>query len=330
MSASAQPEISTAQHYRFPSRRQQVQAEVIAGLRQTPKRIDSKYFYDDYGSRLFERIVTLREYYPPRCEREILQRHAAVIAARVGPECVLIEPGSGASRKVELLLDALRPSAYVAVDISAEQVQRAGHRLAATYPWLRCHTVAADYNAPFELPAQLPAGRRVIFYPGSTLGNFEPAAAAVFLRRLRALAGTGGGLLIGIDLRKDTAVLERAYNDRLGVTAEFNKNALRHLNRLTGADFNLSEYDHVAFYNESQHRIEMHLQCRRDQRVTIDGTGIDIAAGERIHTENSYKYTTASFTALARCAGFERVQTWYDREQLFSVHYLTAAAQPGG
>jgi dimethylhistidine N-methyltransferase len=238
---------------------------------------------------------------------------------------VLIEPGSGASRKVELLLDALRPSAYVAVDISAEQVCSAGRRLAAAYPWLHCYTVAADYNQPFSLPAQLPEQRRVAFYPGSTLGNFEPAAAVAFLQRLWTLVKPGGGLLIGIDLRKEVALLERAYNDRLGVTAEFNKNALRHLNRLAGADFNLGEYQHVAFYDTDLHRIEMHLQSRRAQRVAIDGVDIDIAAGERIHTENSYKYTTESFAALAQRAGFERVQTWYDRELLFSVHYLVAA-----
>lgn len=324
MSAYAQ-RAPSAQHYRYPSQRRAIQAEVIAGLQQTPKRIDSKYFYDDYGARLFERIALLREYYPPRCEREILQRHAAVIAARIGAGCVLIEPGSGASRKVELLLEALRPSAYVAVDIAAEQVWRAGRRLAGSYPWLRCFTVAADYSEPFNLPEQLPPQQRVAFYPGSTLGNFEPAAAKAFLQRLHALVGKEGGLLIGIDLRKDRTVLERAYNDRLGVTAEFNRNALRHLNRVAGTDFNLGDYEHIAFYNTEAHRIEMHLQCRKAQRVTIAGTGIDIAAGERIHTENSYKYTTESFTALARCAGFTRVQTWYDREQLFSVHYLVAA-----
>lgn len=311
-------------HYRFPSRRQQVRAEVIAGLQQVPKRIDSKYFYDDRGSRLFERIVGLREYYPPRCEREILLRHAGIIATRLGSGCVLIEPGSGASRKVELLLEAVRPRAYVAVDISAEQVIRAGQRLAATYPWLRCYTVAADYGDPFELPAELPSGRRVAFYPGSTLGNFEPDAAVAFLGRLHALVGPGGGLLIGVDLRKDRATLERAYNDSLGVTAEFNRNALRHLNRVADADFDPGSYEHVAFYNETLHRIEMHLQSRRPQRVTIGGTSISITAGERIHTENSYKYTTEAFTALARRGGFERVQTWYDRDRLFSVHYLVA------
>jgi dimethylhistidine N-methyltransferase len=314
--------------YQYPVQTEHSTRELLAGLRQGPKRIHPKFFYDERGSALFDRITTLPEYYPTRAEKEVLRRHAPAIAAQLGPECVLIEPGSGSSEKVELLLEALRPRAYIPMDIAAEQVRSAGLRLAGRFPWLACHAIAADFSHTFALPEQLPPGRRVIFYPGSSIGNFEPGAAQQFLRQLKAMVRPGGGLLIGVDLQKDIAILQRAYNDRQGVTAAFNLNVLRHINRLTGSRFALDGFAHVAFYNSDEQRIEMHLQSRHQQEVVIGGERIQFRAGEHIVTEYSYKYTAESFTALAAQAGFRRRQIWLDEQNLFSVHFLVAEAEP--
>lgn len=312
--------------FHHPCELQDVLTELLSGLRRHPRRIHPKYFYDERGAALFDRITALPEYYPTRCEREILVRYRHVIAEYIGADSVLIEPGSGSSEKVALLLDALRPQLYVPLDISGEHMLVASRRLIGHFPWLQCCAVVADYSTDFELPPVLPAGRRVVFYPGSSIGNFDPPAAVDFLRRLYDLVGVGGGLLIGVDLQKDADILHRAYNDSSGVTAAFNRNALHHINRLVGSDFDPGAFEHVAFYDPQQKRVEMHLESRCDQRVDFGGQPLQFAAGERIHTENSYKYTRRSFAALAARAGFRLEQTWYDRGELFSVHYLVADA----
>jgi dimethylhistidine N-methyltransferase len=310
--------------YHHPVAHGDIRREVLQGLCGQPKSIHPKFFYDAEGARLFECITTLPEYYPTRCERQVLRRCAGAIAACSGGGRVLIEPGSGSSSKVELLLDALRPAAYVALEIATNQLRSAALRLAQRFPWLEIHAVAADYSTEFPLPPALVARPRLLFYPGSTIGNFEPVQARLFLRRLHRLAGPGGALLIGVDLDKDTDVLERAYNDSRGITAAFNRNALRHLNRVTGADFQPDRFRHIAFFNRGLGRIEMHLESSVDQRVHIGGDTIELARGERIHTENSYKYRADAFAELAGSAGFALQQSWYDRDHLFGIHYLLA------
>lgn len=302
-----------------------VTREIVEGLRQTPRRIHPKFFYDTHGSQLFDRITELPEYYPTRAEKEILRRYRHVIATHTGIARVLIEPGSGSSEKVALLIEALQPCAYVGIDIAGDHMQVAGQRLAERFPDLECHAVAADHcDEDFQLPGELPAGERLIFYPGSSIGNFDPQAAVDFLRRWRRIAGPNGALLIGVDSPKEESVLNAAYNDRQGVTAAFNKNVLNHINRLAEGNFSVDAFDHVAFYNPARSRVEMHLQSRYDHPVTIGGETFQFEAGERIHTENSYKYTTQGFSMLASIAGFRLRQTWRDSNALFSVHYLIA------
>lgn len=303
----------------------EIAQEILEGLRQKPRRIHPKFFYDSHGSQLFDRITELPEYYPTRAEKETLRRYRHVIAAHTGGGRVLIEPGSGSSEKVALLIDALRPSAYVAIDIAGDHMRAAGRRLTQRFPGLECHALVADHCAPLQLPQNLPRAERLIFYPGSSIGNFDPPAAVEFLRRWRKLAGPGSGLLIGVDCPKDDAILNAAYNDRQGITAAFNKNVLRHVNRLADGDFNLDVFDHVAFYNRALGRVEMHLESRCDHPVRIAGATIRLRAGERIHTESSYKYTTQAFAMLAATAGFQHRQTWRDSRGLFAVHYLVAA-----
>lgn len=315
-------------YYRCVPDRDAIARDILRGLRQNRKTIDQKYFYDETGSQLFERITRLPEYYLARAEREILRQYRPVIAAHVGAGNVLLEPGCGNCEKIGLLLDAIRPSAYVCWDISADHLYRASCELVEHFPWLQCHALATDYSASFALPPQMPRGRRVVFFPGSCIGNFEPDAAVAFLQRLWQLAGSGGGLLIGVDLRKDVGLLQRAYNDRQSVTAAFNKNCLRHINLLTGSRFSSEAFSHVARYNRLENRIEMGLRCRYAHTVEIAGEQVHFAAGEYIHTEFSYKYTTQEFIALAARAGFRREKTWYDRQRLFSVHYLIADPDP--
>lgn len=310
--------------YSHPVANGDICREVLAGLRQRPRSIHPKFFYDAEGAQLFERITALPEYYPTRSERQILRRHGPAITACAGTGRVLIEPGSGSSSKVELLLDALRPSAYVALDIAAQQLRSAALRLTRRFPWLEIHAVAADYSSHLPLPPALVAQPRLVFYPGSTIGNFEPPQAQQFLRRLHRLAGPAGALLIGVDLDKDVDVLERAYNDGSGITAAFNRNALHHLNRVAATDFQPERFRHVAFFNRELSRIEMHLESAAAQCVHVAGDSIELADGERIHTENSYKYSPERFAALAASAGFALHRSWYDRDRLFGVHYLLA------
>lgn len=298
-------------------------ADILRGLAASPKRLNPMWFYDERGSRLFDEITRLPEYYPTRTELAILQDNAAAISECCGEGCVLIEPGSGSSDKVRLLLDALRPSVYVPVDISAEFLRDAAAGLGADYPWLPVHAVCADFNAGWEFLDDVPAGKRVVFYPGSTIGNLEPEAARAFLKTLADIIGEDGGALIGVDTHKATPLLDAAYNDAAGVTAAFNLNVLRRLNDLLGADFDEERFRHHAFYNADRRRIEMHLVSTDGQRVRSRERDFEFAPGETIHTECSYKYSPEDFAQLASSAGLAIRQSWLDEAKLFSVHFLT-------
>lgn len=309
-----------------PARRahDQFRADVLAGLSRPQKRLPSKYFYDAAGSQLFDRITELAEYYPTRTELAIMRRHAAAMAARCGPRCLLVELGAGSLVKVRLLLDELdRPAGYVPVDVSGEHLRGAANELAADYPALAVHPVVADFTRPFELPP-VPAARRVVYFPGSTIGNFDPAEADELLARVARLVGPGGGLLLGIDLRKDPAVLEPAYNDARGVTAAFNRNLLVRINRELGADFDPPAFRHRAFYNRERSRIEMHLVSATEQRAQVGDATFAFRAGESIHTENSYKYDLTELARRAAACGLRADETWTDPQGYFAVLYLTA------
>jgi dimethylhistidine N-methyltransferase len=300
-------------------------SELLRGLQRMQKAVDPKWFYDAAGSELFERITRLPEYYPTRTEIGILTGNRAAISRRCGQGCVFIEPGSGNCEKVRLLLDELRPAAYVPLDISADFLRGAATQLGQEYPWLTVRAVCADFNAGWSYLDDLPAGKRVVFYPGSTIGNLEPAAAAAFLRRVRRVIGDDGGLLIGVDLHKSSRRLNAAYNDASGVTARFNLNVLNRLNEVLDAEFDQDLFRHRAFYNTEQQRIEMHLVSERAHAVRCNGSLVEFERGESIHTENSYKYTVEGFAELAASAGLALEESWFDAERLFSVHYLAAA-----
>jgi dimethylhistidine N-methyltransferase len=297
--------------------------EVWAGLRKPQKEISPKFFYDARGCGLFDEICRLAEYYPTRAELALMRRHAPAMAGVLGSDCALIEIGCGNGEKTRALLDELRPPVFAAVDIAPEQLAASCNALAQLFPRMRIVALRADFARDIELPAAaLGAGRRVLYFPGSTIGNFTPDEARAFLARWAPLLGAGGGALIGVDLKKDHAVLDAAYNDKQGVTAEFNLNVLRHINRELGADFDLAAYRHRARYVAEHGRIEMHLQSLKVQRVTMAGRFLDIRDGETIHTENSYKYGVAEFHDLARDAGFRAQECWTDDENLFAVHFL--------
>lgn len=298
--------------------------DVMAGLSRPQKVLPPKYFYDAQGCALFEAICGLSEYYLTRAEIALMRERVGDMARRVGPRCGLIEYGSGSGRKTRILIDAIEPVAYVPIDIAREQLGATAAEIARDFPGLRVIAVCADYSRPLVLPELdgLGARRRLVYFPGSTIGNFTPAEAAQFLTGAREQAGAGGGLLIGVDLKKDTARLDAAYNDARGVTAGFNLNLLARVNRELGADFDLSAFRHRAFYDEAAGRIEMHLVSVKAQAVTINGRAIRFREGETIHTENSYKYSVREFQELAGAAGLAPVECWTDAEQLFSVHYL--------
>ncbi|WP_157203379.1 L-histidine N(alpha)-methyltransferase [Methylomicrobium agile] len=300
------------------------QVEILAGLSSRQKTIAPKFFYDAEGSQLFDRICELPEYYLTRTEIGLLERYGDQIAGAVGPEAVLFELGSGSSRKIRLLLDALRPVSYVPIDISKHHLRVAAKALASDYPWLEIHAVCADYAGSWNLPPSLEGQRRIVFFPGSSIGNLTPGEAAALLKRIARLVGDGGGLLIGVDLVKNVDVLEAAYNDRQKVTEAFNKNLLVRINRELDADFRVDRFDHLAFYNPELDRIEMHLASPEAQSVRIADRTIRMAAGETIHTENSHKYSLASFRRLALRTGFRPGKVWIDPEGLFSIHYLSA------
>lgn len=301
--------------------------DLIAGLTARPKRIAPKHFYDAAGSELFEQITRLPEYYPTRTELHILEENAAGIAQWIPPGATLVEFGSGSSAKVRRLLQGGSPvSTYVPVDISAEFLNGQAVQLARDFPGLRVLPVAADFTQPFRLPGGAEPGQRVGFFPGSTIGNFEPAEAEAFLKHARAVLGPGSALIIGVDLVKATEILEAAYNDAAGITAAFNRNVLARANRELGADFDLTTFEHLAFYNAALCRIEMHLVSRIAQVVQVCGKSIPFIEGESIHTENSYKYAIETFQALANRAGWTRAAVWTDPNRLFSVHALRYAS----
>ncbi|MCF7203167.1 L-histidine N(alpha)-methyltransferase [Pseudomonas oligotrophica] len=296
--------------------------EVLAGFAATPKAIAPKFFYDRRGSELFEAICLQPEYYPTRTEEAILRRAAGEIAELAGPGAELIEFGSGASRKVRLLLEAMRPRRYLGIDISEDFLRASTHRLAADYPWLDVHALCADFCQDLALPRAFRCERPLAFFPGSSIGNFTPAQAQQFLARVYALLPAGGGLLVGVDLVKERATLERAYNDAAGVTAAFNLNLLERIRRELDSDIDPRAFEHRAWFNAAQSRIEMHLVSRQAQEVRIEGRCFRFARGESLHSENSYKYSLASFAALARSVGFDNQAHWVDPARLFSVHYL--------
>lgn len=303
---------------------QDFRRQVLHGLRRAPKELPCKFFYDERGSRLFDAICDLDEYYLTRTELTILRRHAGDMANRLGDRCLLAEYGSGSSVKTRLLLDQLeQPAAYVPVDISREHLLRTAAGLAASYPGLEILPVCADFTDEFALPnpSRLEA-RQVVYFPGSTIGNFRPAAAVALLRRIAAQVGAGGGLLIGYDLRKSRTVLEPAYDDRDGVTREFNLNLLARINRELDGDFDLDHFRHRAFYDERRGRVEMHLVSERSQAVRVGSEEFHFTEGESVRTECSYKYTVAGFGRLAARAGFRAVETWTDERRWFCVQYL--------
>jgi dimethylhistidine N-methyltransferase len=297
-------------------------ADVIAGLTAKPKRVPPKYFYDLAGSALFDRITRLPDYYPTRCELDLLHDNAPAIASLFPPGCALIEFGGGSSRKARILLGAAATvEAYVPVDISGDFLQQDAAQLRSDFPRLAVHPLIVDFTRPFELPPAVAALPRVGFFPGSTIGNFEPHEACKFLRHAGAMLGQRALFVIGVDLVKDAKVLYRAYNDAEGVTAKFNLNLLARINRELGADFDLGAFEHHALYNAQHSRIEMHLASTRRQKVRLNGATVDFRAGETIHTENCYKYTIESFQALAHGSGWSPLKVWTDG--LFSVHALT-------
>jgi dimethylhistidine N-methyltransferase len=300
--------------------------DVLAGLAGPQKSLPCKYLYDDEGARLFEALCDVPEYYVTRTETAILQRNIWEIIALVGPGANLVELGSGNSRKTRLLLECLeQPASYCPVDVSHQQLLESARELAAEYPGVAIEPVCADYTEPFKLPPLPPAsGPVTVFFPGSTIGNFEPIEAVSFLRRLGGLCGTEGGILIGVDLKKSSHILNPAYNDSRGLTAQFNLNLLARANRELHARFELPQFRHHAFYNEAAGRIEMHLVSRRLQRVPVDGTAFVFARGESIRTEHSYKCTLGQFAELAARAGLEVARYWTDERGWFSVQYLRA------
>lgn len=297
--------------------------DVIAGLSAHPKRLPPKYFYDAAGSELFEQITQLPEYYPTRSEMEILGQHAGDIAKLIPDNAALIEFGSGSTRKARLLLKQLpKLGAYVPVDISGEYLHQETAALRQDFPKLNVVPVEADFTKPFELPGSIASLPRAGFFPGSTLGNFEPHEAAAFLRHAGEMLGPTGVLILGVDLVKAPELLHAAYNDAAGVTAAFNRNLLVRLNRELGADFDLSAFAHHAFYNAHKSRIEMHLVSARRQKVRIDGVTFQFRTGETIHTECSYKYSVDSLRCLARGTGWDPLDVWTDAAGYFSVHAL--------
>lgn len=301
--------------------------DVFTGLRATPKHLPCKYFYDQRGSELFERICQLDEYYLTRSELAIMDRFAPEMGAQIGSGAMLIEFGSGSSVKTRYLLDSLPDAvAYAPVDICGEQLEQTAGELARDYPRIEILPVCADFTRQFALPVSMRrATHAAVYIPGSTIGNFQPAQAAELLRRVSRLCGTGGGLLIGIDLKKDSPMIEAAYNDRLGVTAQFNLNLLRRINRELDADFEVREFFHWAHYDRDLGRVEMHLVSRVAQAVTIAGATIDFAAGESICTEYSHKYTVDEFAVIAAAAGLALHRLWTDRNRYFAVLHFAVA-----
>jgi len=305
----------------FEPETEQFLREALRGLRAKPKELPCKYFYDEHGSKLFDRICDLDEYYPTRTELSIMREHVSEMASALGKHVLLVEYGSGSSAKTRSLLAHLvEPAAYVPVDISRNHLLRSAAAIADDYPALEVLPVCADFGEAFPVPAPArPPARTLVYFPGSTIGNFTRERATSLLAGIAALAGPSGGLLIGVDLVKPAAVLEAAYDDAEGVTAAFNLNLLHRMNRELGADFDPELFEHRAVWDEGQGRVEMHLVSREEQSVELGGESIDFAEGESICTEHSHKYTLEGFARMAAEAGLEIEQVWTDPARLFSV-----------
>ncbi len=303
----------------------EIMYEVLEGLKKPQKQLPSKLFYDEKGSMLFDEICELKEYYPTRTEMKIMRDNINEIGSLLGEGTLLVELGSGSSIKIRLLLDHIPGLAgYVPVDISGEHLMSSSELLKKDYPGLDIYPLAVDYTRPFSIPeAKKPYDHVAVYYPGSTIGNFIPEYAEEFLRRISKLCGKNGGLVIGVDLKKSKHILEPAYNDSLGVTAEFNLNILQRINNETGSNFDLSKFRHNAFYNKDEGRIEMHLKSIEEQSVKMDGSIINFEKGEDIITEYSYKYTPEEFKELVTDF-FDVRKIWMDEERLFSIQYLRA------
>jgi dimethylhistidine N-methyltransferase len=311
--------------HRFDEQASAFAADVIGDLSQQPKRLSPKYFYDVAGSELFEQITLLPEYYPTRTELSILRDRGGAISTIVPDGAALVEFGAGATTKARLLLNQCALGAYVPVDISGDFLNGQADALRRDFPGLGVHPVIADFTAPFALPEAIAGLPKVGFFPGSTLGNFEPQEASAFLRSARDILGQDAQMVIGVDLEKDERLLYDAYNDAAGVTARFNLNVLVRINRELGGNFDLSAFTHRAIYNRDRHRIEMHLIAKKAQSVRVLGRNFSFRAGESIHTESSYKYSLERFAALARGSGWTPRQSWTDAASMFSVHALAAS-----
>ena len=293
---------------------------VINGLKQQPPTIPPKFFYDEKGSQLFDAITELPEYYQTRTEMAILKANAKTIAQEVGTGSLLVEPGGGSCAKVHILLDGLKPIAYVPMDISKAHLQSSATELATQYPSLEIHAACTDFTRHMSVPHTAPNGNRVGFFPGSSIGNFTPEDAITFMHDFAEVLGDNGYLLIGIDLKKDKQILQAAYDDAAGVTAAFNINLLTRINNELGGNFDIKQWQHKALYDEQKGRIEMHLISKTNQQVSIKGETFSFAKGQNIHTENSYKYTVKEFQELAQKANFKVCDVWTDNKNLFSVH----------
>lgn len=299
--------------------------EVLAGLSKSQKSLPAKLLYDKRGSEIFEKICLLKEYYPTRAETEILKTHSSEIARLIGPDVLIIEPGSGAGDKIRFILPHLHePKGYVPIEISKEILMRMTNELHEEFPKLKVIPVCADFNHEINLPLTIEAerGKKVVFFPGSTIGNFSQQDAVVFLKRLRKLVGSGGGLVIGVDLKKDPEILKKAYDDPYGVTADFNMNLLERLNRETSASFDRNNFFHEALYDDKLGRIEMHLVSKIPQLIKVNETVFRFREGETIHTESSYKYSVEEFAELCAKAKLKIKKFWKDSQNLFCVYYF--------
>jgi len=300
-----------------------LKADTLKGLLDQPKYLLAKYFYDQTGSKLFNKICEQKEYYITRTEIKLLQTHAKDMVHLMGKNCLLIEFGSGNSNKIKPLLKELGPSSgYVPIDISKAQLMSSAIELSKDFPWIKISPICADYTHLSTLPLKDLPKERVVFFPGSTIGNLNPYPMKQLLEGIATLVGKGGGFLVGLDLKKDKKILEQAYNDANGITAEFNVNILRRLNQELGTNFNVLAFKHRAFYNKQKSRIEMHLISQKEQVIKLEGQTIQIQKGESIHTENSYKYNSEEFSQAALGAGFKKVQEWTDPQKYFSILFL--------
>lgn len=298
---------------------------VFEGLSHKQKQIPPKFFYNETGSALFESILEQPEYYIPNKERELLRQYSDEFAGLIKPDAVLIEPGSGSCEKVQLLLEPLLPSAYVPMDISADFLMQSASDMSRKFPWLNIYAVCLDFTQEMILPQGVPQGRRIVFIPGSSLGNFDPQEIPLLLHSIHRLVGNYGGLLVGIDRKKDQSILNAAYNDEAGITAAFNLNLLDRINNEIDGTFKPDNFEHYAYYNDRFGRVEMHLVSLTDQQVTISGKSFRFQKGESIHTENSYKYSPEEFVNLASSGGFQHQKTWSDDEDFFSVYFFEAS-----